>query len=360
MTGCPQAVHERTARDIRPMTRPGASAHAVSLVWRLTRSDRVAYLMLTAMAICFGGTWVAGAVAVDAAPPFTIAAVRFGVASILLYAWARLANRPLSAGHSSRLAAHRRPRPDRDRRLQLALPDRPDAGPGVRRRHHRSGPGAGLHAHPGRHHPARAPRPARIRRLRGRGGRAVPGRRSGRHGRSAAAAGRPHVPGRRRVLGRVLGAGPHRQPPLRRRQRHPLRHRARHGDPHSGGAARGRRRAASSTRRPRRSAGIAYLALFGTVGAFVLLNLGVARIGAARASAFALLVPIVGVLSSVALLASVSAPPRSSVGSSSLPACGWSSRPDTPRHARSSRGPPRDRLPDRSASNEAVLGATRR
>ena len=49
-------------------------------------------------------------------------------------------------------------------------------------------------------------------------------------------------------------------------------------------------------------AGIAYLAVFGTVAAFVLLNLGVARIGAARASAFALLVPIVGVLSSVAIL----------------------------------------------------------
>jgi drug/metabolite transporter (DMT)-like permease len=48
--------------------------------------------------------------------------------------------------------------------------------------------------------------------------------------------------------------------------------------------------------------GIAYLTVFGTVAAFVLLNMGVARIGAARASAFALLVPIVGVLSSVALL----------------------------------------------------------
>jgi drug/metabolite transporter (DMT)-like permease len=49
-------------------------------------------------------------------------------------------------------------------------------------------------------------------------------------------------------------------------------------------------------------AGIAYLALFGSVAAFVLLNLGVARVGAARASAFALLVPVVGVLSSALLL----------------------------------------------------------
>ncbi|MGZ8513367.1 MAG: DMT family transporter, partial [Candidatus Limnocylindria bacterium] len=53
---------------------------------------------------------------------------------------------------------------------------------------------------------------------------------------------------------------------------------------------------------PEALAGVAYLAVFGTVGAFVLFNLGVARIGAARASAFALLVPVVGVLSSVALL----------------------------------------------------------
>lgn len=62
----------------------------------MTRDERTAYLMLTGMAICFGGTWVAGAVAVDAAPPFTIAAIRFGVASVLLYAWAKLTNRPLS------------------------------------------------------------------------------------------------------------------------------------------------------------------------------------------------------------------------------------------------------------------------
>jgi drug/metabolite transporter (DMT)-like permease len=59
-------------------------------------SDRTAYLMLTGMAVCFGGTWVAGAVAVEAAPAFTIAATRFAIASILLYAWARLTNRPLS------------------------------------------------------------------------------------------------------------------------------------------------------------------------------------------------------------------------------------------------------------------------
>jgi drug/metabolite transporter (DMT)-like permease len=62
----------------------------------MPRSDRRAYLMLAAMAICFGGTWVPAAVAVESVPVFTIAAVRFGVASVLLYLWARLANRPLS------------------------------------------------------------------------------------------------------------------------------------------------------------------------------------------------------------------------------------------------------------------------
>lgn len=62
----------------------------------MPRSDHAAYLMLAAMAVCFGGTWVPAAVAVESVPPFTIAAVRFGAASVLLYLWARLANRPLS------------------------------------------------------------------------------------------------------------------------------------------------------------------------------------------------------------------------------------------------------------------------
>lgn len=59
-------------------------------------SDRAAYVMLAAMAVCFGGTWVPAAVAVESVPAFTIAAVRFGAASVLLFLWARLANRPLS------------------------------------------------------------------------------------------------------------------------------------------------------------------------------------------------------------------------------------------------------------------------
>ena len=60
------------------------------------RSDRAAYLMLTGMALSFGGTWVAADVAVEAVPPFTIAAIRFGLASVLLFAWTRLAGRRLT------------------------------------------------------------------------------------------------------------------------------------------------------------------------------------------------------------------------------------------------------------------------
>lgn len=49
-----------------------------------------AYVLLTLSALCFGGTWVAGHLAVEALPPLTIAAVRFLIASALLWSWARL------------------------------------------------------------------------------------------------------------------------------------------------------------------------------------------------------------------------------------------------------------------------------
>ena len=55
----------------------------------MARSDRTAYLLLLGMAVFFGGTWVAGKVAVEEAPPATIAAARFGIATVLLWAWAR-------------------------------------------------------------------------------------------------------------------------------------------------------------------------------------------------------------------------------------------------------------------------------
>lgn len=53
------------------------------------RDRRVAYLLLLAMSACFGGTWVAGKLAVEEVPPFTTAALRFGLATVLLWAWAR-------------------------------------------------------------------------------------------------------------------------------------------------------------------------------------------------------------------------------------------------------------------------------
>lgn len=52
-------------------------------------SSRVAYLLLTLMAVCFGGTWVAGKVAVGSIPPMTLASARFILASFLLWLWAR-------------------------------------------------------------------------------------------------------------------------------------------------------------------------------------------------------------------------------------------------------------------------------
>jgi drug/metabolite transporter (DMT)-like permease len=54
--------------------------------------------------------------------------------------------------------------------------------------------------------------------------------------------------------------------------------------------------------------GIGYLAVFGTVGGFVGLHVGIRRIGASRAAAFALLVPVFGVSSSAWLLGEALAP----------------------------------------------------
>src|SRR5262245_4288265 len=48
---------------------------------------RTAYLLLFAMAVCFGGTWPAGKRAVDDVSPFTVAATRFTIATALLAIW---------------------------------------------------------------------------------------------------------------------------------------------------------------------------------------------------------------------------------------------------------------------------------
>jgi drug/metabolite transporter (DMT)-like permease len=51
-------------------------------------SRRTAYLFLLAMAVCWGGTWPAGKLAVEDAPPLTVATARFLLATLLLGIWA--------------------------------------------------------------------------------------------------------------------------------------------------------------------------------------------------------------------------------------------------------------------------------
>ena len=53
------------------------------------RSDRVAQLLLVLMAAFFGGTWVAAPWATDEIAPLTVAFLRFLAAAILLFGWCR-------------------------------------------------------------------------------------------------------------------------------------------------------------------------------------------------------------------------------------------------------------------------------
>ena len=264
-------------------------------------NDRAAYAMLTGMALCFGGTWVAGAVAVDAAPPFAIAVVRFGIASILLFAWARLARRPLTPIHR------------RDLPLILGLGVTAIAGYNWLFL-------TGLTLAPASDGaiivPGLAPVLATI--LAG----VILGERLGVQGFIGfvvAIAGLVLVvqPGGEttdeRLLGDLLfvaGAAFWAVYAVLARIA------SRRFSPVSTtlyGTALGTAilvplaifegGLGTLPAAPIDAVvGIAYLALFGTVGAFVLFNLGVARIGVSRAAPFALLVPIVGVLSSVMLL----------------------------------------------------------
>ena len=264
-------------------------------------SDRAAYLMLTGMALCFGGTWVAGAVAVDAAPPFTIAAVRFGVASILLYGWARATNRPLSplrrsdwpmvaglgvtavAGYNWLFLTGLTLAPASDGAIIV-----PGLAPvftallaGALLKE-RLGPRVfiGLAvAAVGLYLVVSPSGGADDRRLLGDALFVSGAALWGVYSVLARVASRRFNAISATLYGTALGTLVLLPPALL-----------------EGGISR------LAAAPPDALVGIAYLAVFGTVAAFVLLNLGVARIGASRASAFALLVPMVGVLSSVVLL----------------------------------------------------------
>ena len=267
----------------------------------MIHSDRAAYVMLTAMAICFGGTWVPAAIAVDAVPPFAIAAVRFAIAAVLLYAWARLANRPLTPMRRS------------DWPMVVGLGLTAVAGYNWLFL-------TGLTLAPASDGaiivPGLAPIFTAV--LAG----LLLGERLGARGfagLAVAAVGLLLVvspgsgAGSDRLLGDALfvgGAvlwGVYSVLARRASARFNAVSVSLYGIAFGtavliplavleGGLG------TLATAPIEAIAGIGYLAVFGTVGAFVLLNLGVARLGAARASAFALLVPVVGVLSSVALL----------------------------------------------------------
>lgn len=268
----------------------------------MNHSDRTAYLMLAAMAVCFGGTWVPAAVAVESVPPFTIAAVRFGLASLLLYGWARVAGRPISpisgasdlvmiaglaitavAGYNWLFLTGLTLAPAADgaiivpglapvfTALIAALVIGERLGP-------RGYVGLAL-AGAGLLLVVRPAGGADADRLVGDALFVAGAALWGVYSVLARTASRRFNAVSTTLYGAALGTLI--LVPLAVIE--------------GGGGA-------LLSAPAEALAGIAYLAVFGTVAAFVLLNIGVARIGAARASAFALLVPVVGVVSSVAIL----------------------------------------------------------
>jgi drug/metabolite transporter (DMT)-like permease len=257
--------------------------------------------MLVAMAVCFGGTWVPAAVAVESVPPFTIAAVRFGIASLLLLAWARLAGRDLSPVR----------RVDVPMIIGLAV----TAVAGYNWLFL-----TGLTLAPAADGAIIVPGLAPVFTALIAG--AVLGERLGARGfvgLGVAAVGLLLVvgPGGEADDSRLLGdalfvAGAAlwgvysvlaRRASVRFNAVSTTLYGTALGTLILLPLAATENGAAALADAPIEAlAGIGYLAVFGTVAAFVLLNLGVARIGAARASAFALLVPVVGVVTSVIFL----------------------------------------------------------
>lgn len=62
--------------------------------------DPAAYALLLVMVACFAGTWVAAHWATDEVPPLTTAFIRFAIASILLWGWGRLIGAPMRLGRT--------------------------------------------------------------------------------------------------------------------------------------------------------------------------------------------------------------------------------------------------------------------
>lgn len=81
------------------MTPRGAPASAAPAAGEAVRHhDPVAYGLLVVMAACFAGTWVAAHWATDEVPPLLTAFWRFTVASVLLWAWARVSGIRIAIG----------------------------------------------------------------------------------------------------------------------------------------------------------------------------------------------------------------------------------------------------------------------
>jgi drug/metabolite transporter (DMT)-like permease len=56
---------------------------------------RTAFLLLVAMAVCWGGTWPTGKLAVEEVPPAAVATVRFALSTLLLWLWTRALATPV-------------------------------------------------------------------------------------------------------------------------------------------------------------------------------------------------------------------------------------------------------------------------
>lgn len=95
MTADPSADHGAIMAGERGQGDPAGSDRNVA---EHSDHDPVAYALLLVMAGCFAGTWVAAHWATDEVPPLTTAFIRFAVASVLLWAWGRLIGAPMRLG----------------------------------------------------------------------------------------------------------------------------------------------------------------------------------------------------------------------------------------------------------------------